>query len=86
MLEADRSTLFLVDEAKQELWSRVAKGKDLSEIRIPLSAGIAGHVARTGETVNIADAYRDPRFNIDVDHRTGYHTRTILCKIGRAHV
>ena len=79
VLDADRSTLFLVDEAKQELWSRVAKGKELSEIRFPLNAGIAGHVARTGETVNIADAYQDPRFNVDVDHRTGYHTRTILC-------
>jgi adenylate cyclase len=79
VLDADRSTLFLVDEAKQELWSRVAKGKELSEIRFPLGAGIAGHVARTGETVNIADAYQDPRFNVEVDHRTGYHTRTILC-------
>jgi adenylate cyclase len=79
VLDADRSTLFLVDEAKQELWSRVAKGKELSEIRFPLNAGIAGHVARTGETVNIADAYQDPRFNVDVDHKTGYHTRTILC-------
>ena len=79
VLDADRSTLFLVDEAKQELWSRVAKGKELSEIRFPLGAGIAGHVARTGETVNIADAYQDPRFNVDVDHKTGYHTHTILC-------
>jgi len=79
VLDADRATVFLVDEAKQELWSRVAKGKELSEIRFPLGAGIAGHVARTGETVNIADAYQDPRFNVDVDHKTGYHTRTILC-------
>lgn len=79
VLDADRATLFLVDEAKQELWSRVTKGQELSEIRFPLATGIAGHVARTGETVNIADAYQDPRFNIDVDRKTGYHTRTILC-------
>ncbi|MGH9671516.1 MAG: GAF domain-containing protein [Terriglobales bacterium] len=79
VLDADRATLFLVDETKQELWSKVAQGAQMSEIRIPLGAGIAGHVARTGETVNIADAYQDPRFNVEVDHRTGYHTRTILC-------
>jgi adenylate cyclase len=79
VMDADRSTLFLVDETKQQLWSKVAEGAALSEIRIPLGSGIAGHVAKTGETVNIPDAYNDPRFNPDVDRRTGYHTHTILC-------
>ncbi|MGH9579424.1 MAG: GAF domain-containing protein, partial [Terriglobales bacterium] len=79
VLDADRSTLFLVDDAKQELWSKVAQGKDMSEIRFPVGAGIAGHVARIGETVNIPDAYKDPRFNQEIDRRTGYRTRTILC-------
>ncbi len=79
VMEADRSTLFLVDEPKQEIWSKVAQGAAMNEIRIPLGAGIAGHVARTGETVNIGDAYQDSRFNPEVDRKTGYHTRTILC-------
>jgi len=79
VMEADRSTLFLLDEDKQEIWSKVAQGAAMKEIRIPFGAGIAGHVAKTGETVNIPDAYQDPRFNPDVDRRTGYHTRTILC-------
>jgi adenylate cyclase len=79
VMEAERSTLFLVDEAKQQIWSKVAEGAGLSEIRVPLGAGIVGHVAKTGETVNIPDAYQDPRFNPDVDRRTGYHTRSILC-------
>ncbi len=79
VLEAERSTLFLVDQDKQELWSKVAQGTNLSEIRFPLGAGIAGHVARTGETVNIPDAYQDPRFNQEIDRRTGYRTLTILC-------
>lgn len=78
-MDADRSTLYLVDEGKQQIWSKVAEGAALSEIRVPLGTGIAGHVAQTGETVNIPDAYRDPRFNPDVDRKTGYHTRTILC-------
>lgn len=79
VMDADRSTLFLVDEHKQQIWSKVAQGTALNEIRVPLGAGIAGHVALTGETVNIPDAYQDSRFNPEVDRKTGYHTRTILC-------
>ena len=44
-----------------------------------MNAGIAGHVATTGEGVRIDDAYRDPRFNPQVDRDTGFRTRTILC-------
>lgn len=51
----------------------------LHEIRFPLGTGIAGHVAVTGETLNIRDAYADPRFNRRVDALTGYKTKTILC-------
>ena len=40
---------------------------------------VSGHVATTGETLNIVDAYDDPRFNREIDRRTGYHTRTMLC-------
>ncbi|XP_074038739.1 probable 3',5'-cyclic phosphodiesterase pde-5 isoform X2 [Leptinotarsa decemlineata] len=49
------------------------------EIRFPLGTGIAGHVASTGEILNIKDAYADPRFNRAVDQLTGYTTHTILC-------
>jgi len=79
LLQAERSTVFVVDSAKNELWSRVAEGLGNKEIRIPLSAGIAGLVATTGNPVRISDAYRDPRFNPEVDKRTGYLTRSILC-------
>ena len=79
LLHAERSTVFLVDRARNELWSRVAEGLDRQEIRIPLTAGIAGMVASTGAPIRISDAYTDPRFNPEVDKRTGYHTRNILC-------
>ncbi|CAH1253667.1 PDE10A [Branchiostoma lanceolatum] len=49
------------------------------DIRFPMDRGIGGHVATTGETLNIKDAYQDGRFNRDVDLQTGYHTKTILC-------
>ena len=54
-------------------------GEEEAPGRVPRGMGIAGHVALTGETVNIRDAYQDARFNPDVDRRTGYHSRTILC-------
>jgi serine phosphatase RsbU (regulator of sigma subunit) len=77
--EAERGTLFLVDESSNEIWSLIAHGLEKQEIRLPLGKGIAGHVAQTGEVVLIPDAYADPRFNPEVDKRTGYRTRTILC-------
>eukprot|EP01137_Pigoraptor_chileana_P036465 Opistho-2@32110 len=48
-------------------------------VRFPLSKGIAGHVATTGEVLNIVNAYADSRFNKQVDQQTGYKTNTILC-------
>ena len=77
VMEADRSTLFLLDEEKQELWSRVAQGSQ--EIRIRLGEGISGFVAERGINVNIPDAYSDPRFNPSSDQKTGYKTKAILC-------
>lgn len=79
VMEADRSTLFILDRERGELWSKVALGLERQLIRLKLGAGIAGSVALTGETLNIPDAYQDPRFNPEVDRQTGYRTRTILC-------
>lgn len=76
-LNADRCTVFLIDQERQELWSKVAMGVN-QEIRFPMTKGIAGHVARTGEILNIRDAYADPRFNPEVDKKTGYRTRNLL--------
>ncbi len=79
MLEADRSTLFMFDPKTQELWSRIAKGAEIKEIRFPAKAGIAGACFDSGQVLNIPDAYEDPRFNPAVDRKTGYRTRNILC-------
>jgi adenylate cyclase len=79
LLSADRSTLFLHDPATDELWATVAEGVGSKEIRFPASAGIAGSVFSEMQTINIPDAYADPRFNQAVDKATGYHTRNMLC-------
>lgn len=81
LLDADRVSLLLADEARHELWSLVAQddgGRPVA-IRMPDTAGIAGLVYQTGEMVNVEDAYEHPRFNPEVDKETGYRTRSMLC-------
>lgn len=76
---ADRGTIYLVDRQRNEIWSRVAQGEQMVEIRLPMRQGIAGHVASTGEIVSLANAYDDRRFDRSTDVRTGYQTKTMLC-------
>ncbi len=76
VLNCDRCSVFILDEEKQELWARVAHGE--SHIRFPSHLGIAGHVATTGDILNIPDAYADDRFNPNIDKKTGYTTRNML--------
>ena len=79
ILQADRSTLFLYDRHTQELWSVVAEGVNSKQIRFPCDTGIAGHVFITSDTINITDAYNDVRFNTEIDKKTGYKTKSMLC-------
>ncbi len=79
-LNADRSSLFLYDAETGELYSRVMQGNAMGEIRFPCNIGIAGSVFTSGDSEIItADAYDNERFNQEVDRRTGYRTRNILC-------
>ena len=81
VLQADRVTLFLADEERGELWSKYARGEGerAIDIRIPVTTGIAGRVFRTAEAVNTPDAHTDPDFHREVDVRTGYRTKSLLC-------
>ncbi len=79
ILHTERSSLFLLDHETDELWSKVAQGAEVSEIRFPSSTGLAGYVASTGEVLNIEDAYKDPRFNPSIDQITGYRTKSVVC-------
>jgi signal transduction histidine kinase/CRP-like cAMP-binding protein len=76
---ADRGTLYLLDYSRSEIWSKVLQGDSVSEIRLPLGKGIAGYVAQTGDIIYTEDAYKDPRFNPDIDKVSGYRTRSMLC-------
>jgi sigma-B regulation protein RsbU (phosphoserine phosphatase) len=80
VIDADRSSLFLYDESRDELFSKIAqKLGGIKEIRFPVGVGIAGEVAKCRKIINIKDAYADSRFNPDFDKKTGYQTRSILC-------
>ena len=79
LIEAERSTLYVVDAEKGELWSKIAQKAEIKEIRLKIGTGIAGYVAETGEIINIKDAYKDDRFDSTTDKKTGFHTKSILC-------
>jgi K+-sensing histidine kinase KdpD len=78
LLDAEAATLFMHDSRTNELWSRVVKGASIKELRLPVSAGIAGYVFGTGKTLLLGDAYADPRFNPDIDRQSGFRTRSII--------
>ena len=76
LMGADRASLFLLDRKGGELWSKVVLGSE--EIRFDAHLGIAGAVALTGETINVEDAYQDPRFYKGIDLLSGYRTQSLL--------
>ncbi len=77
VLDADRSSLFLIDREKEILWTKIAQ--DADRIVLSLGRGIAGRVARTGETVRVADAAELGYFDPTWDRRLGYKTKSVLC-------
>jgi adenylate cyclase len=84
ILNADRTSVFLVDTIRQELWSIVTEAdRDLAgfEIRLPWHQGIAGEVAMTRQVLNVPfDFYDDPRSAAakKLEAQTGYRTYTLL--------
>ena len=78
-LGAERSTLFLNDSRSGELYSRVAQGNLLREIRMLNTLGVAGHVFTTGKGLIVHDAYSNEHFNRQVDEFTGFETRSMAC-------
>ena len=83
LMNADRSTLWLLDESKDELWTKIPQPDgSLKELRVPVGAGFAGHVAQTGEVLNIPfDLYDHPDSTVSqrFDQQNGYRTCSLLC-------
>ncbi|HEU5318007.1 MAG TPA: HD domain-containing phosphohydrolase [Chloroflexota bacterium] len=81
-VQADRTTFFLVDERAHQLWTKSTNALEIKEIRVPMGVGMSGHVAVTGEILNVHDCYVHPIWSKGVgpsiDQQTGYLTRTML--------
>jgi HD-GYP domain-containing protein (c-di-GMP phosphodiesterase class II) len=77
ILNADRSSIFILDRKRKILWSKVAQGTK-GIIEFPMDKGIAGSAIKSGRLINIKNVYKDARFNPDFDRMTGYKTRSIL--------
>ncbi len=76
-MAAERTSLYVIDWEKRELWTRVAEG--IGQIRLPLGEGISGRVAASGEMMNVDDAWELPYFNRTYDETNRFRTRSVLC-------
>jgi adenylate cyclase len=79
VINAEQASVFLHDQRTGELYTRLTLGKITREIRMLNNAGVAGHVFSTGRGAIVLDAYADERFNPEIDKKTGYTTKSILC-------
>jgi GAF domain-containing protein len=83
LMNADRSTLWLLDDRNDQLWTQIPFSDDSAHtIRIPVGQGFAGRVAATGQPLNIPyDLYDHPDSLIaqQTDQQTGYRTCSLLC-------
>lgn len=82
LLNADRNALWLIDREKSELWTKVYNAGGSTVLRIPIGVGYAGHVAKTGEILNIPlDVYDHPDSGTakQMDKKNGYRTCSLLC-------
>ncbi|MBT4290237.1 MAG: HD domain-containing protein [Deltaproteobacteria bacterium] len=76
-MSAERTSLYMIDWEKNEIWTRVAQ--DVKPIRLPMGAGISGKVAENGEIINVADAWKLDYFNRDFDIKNNFRTKSVLC-------
>lgn len=83
VVNADASSLYLVDDAKGELTPLIIEGGAGGELKalpnLKMGYGIAGWVAQRGQPELIEDAYRHPKFDPDYDRKTGYQTKSMIC-------
>ncbi|MEH2083030.1 MAG: GAF domain-containing protein [Nostoc sp.] len=81
ILQAEHTAIFLVDYDKGQLWSKVPQDntQKFLEIRIPITVGIPGHVASTGQYLNISETYTHPLFSPELEKQMGYKIHNILC-------
>ena len=76
LTSSDRCTVWVISDDKKTIWTKVAHGMDA--IEIPIDSGIVGAAIMNQEKILIDDVYKDPRFNADIDKKTGYVTKSMM--------
>ncbi|QGQ96653.1 GAF domain-containing protein [Paenibacillus psychroresistens] len=82
VLNAEASSIILVDKVKGELYFEIATGakeNEIKEIRLKIGEGIAGWVAQTGESIRIDNASSDARWSNKVSSKLDFPTKNLLC-------
>ena len=82
VMQAEASSVFLIDSEKNELFFEIATGpkeEEVKKIRLKMGEGIAGWVAYTGESLLVPDVSKDPRFARRVDEQTMFITKSVIC-------
>jgi HD-GYP domain-containing protein (c-di-GMP phosphodiesterase class II) len=82
LLDVEATSIWVRDDKAGELVLHVAKGyrsEQMRALRIPLGQGIIGHVVSSGETMQVDDVSSDARFYSQIDEKSGFVTRSILC-------
>lgn len=77
IMEAERTSLYLIDWEQREIWTKVAQ--QVESIRVPIGQGISGRVAENGEKINVKDAWKLPYFKREYDIKNHFRTRSVLC-------
>ena len=85
VMRCETSTVYLIDEATNELYFSIIQGGDsevgakLKEIRLPMGTGLAGWCAQNNMPVMVPDTEKDPRFFKGADKKSGFVTRSMIC-------
>jgi len=78
-MNTESCSVFMFDAENDQLWSLVSTDLEKNEIRFATSHGVMGSVFKNKAPLIINDPYSNPLFFPDVDKRTGFRTRNILC-------
>jgi transcriptional regulator with GAF, ATPase, and Fis domain len=79
LLACERASIFLWDQARQELVGRPALGLPQGELRLPETVGIVGKVLQSGQMAKVDDVHSNPAWSAQVDSHSGFQTRNVLC-------
>ncbi len=81
LMDAETSSLMLLDEAANELTFEVATGDPAAEVaqmRVPADQGVAGWVLKNKKPALVNDVQKDERFYAQIDRASGYKTKSML--------